>query len=241
MIILFIVANLFCLVFSKNDKLNLVCNGSFEFSQTNGKARYEDWTYLEDYAESKWYVRYSTNCSGYLYCQNTPSNDAGFQLAIDGNSYAGIGFYSPSSEQKEYLVGSLHKPLIKGVSYSISFYVNLANCSGYSINSFGAALISEQEVYKLSNRKYKPITNVPLAANNDFSTSNEVDTVSWKKIEGTITAKGGEQKILIGCFKKDTELIIEKKRVGRNCKLQDETIAISAYYLIDDVTIKELK
>lgn len=240
MIIIFLIANFLCLFNSKAESSNLVINGGFELNQISVKSPFEDWTYLEDYGEINWYVRYSANCSGSLYCQNTPTNDAGFQLPVEGSSYAGIGFYSPSSEQKEYLVGSLEKPLINGISYSISFYVNLADCSGYSINSFGAALISEQEVYKLNNRKYKPITGVYLAINEDFNTANEVDTVNWKKIEGTITAKGGEKKILIGCFKKDSDLIIEKKRVSKNCKSKDETITIAGYYLIDNVVVKEL-
>lgn len=240
MIIPFFVTTFLCLFHPITESSNLVINGGFEVNQISAKSTIEDWTYLEDFGEINWYVRYSANCSDSVFCQNAPSNNAGFQLPVDGDSYAGIGFYSPYSEQKEYLVGSLAKSLIQGASYSVSFYINLADCSGYSINSFGAALISEQEVFKLRKRKYKPITSVSLAISENFNTANDVDTVNWKKIEGTIIAKGGEQKILIGCFKKDSDLIINKKRVSKSCKSKDETITIAGFYLIDNVVVKEL-
>lgn len=240
MIIPFFVTTFLCLFNPITESSNLVINGGFEVNQISAKSTFEDWTYLEDFGEMNWYVRYSANCFDSVFCQNAPSNNAGFQLPADGNSYAGIGFYSPYSEQKEYLVGSLAQPLTKGISYSVSFYINLADCSGYSINSFGAALISTQEVNKLSGRKYKPITSLSLAINEDFTTANEVDTVNWKKIEGTFIAKGGEQKILIGCLTKDSNLIIDKKIVSKSCKSKDETITIAGFYLIDNVVVKEL-
>lgn len=214
---------------------NYVFNGSFEleFNITQNNKN-KNWCFLEDYDEIEWYQRFSNQCSNTIYCDSVPSNSVGFQTAQDGNSYAGIGVYDPDSEFREYLVGSLSEPLVKGQKYKLSYFVNQANCSRYGINSFGATLLSEKEVIKNSHRRYISLNHLTPLVEKTFNSS--IDTINWFKVEGSFTAIGGEEKIIIGCFKKDSELNIKRNKI-KDCRKKDETIRIASYYLIDNVSV----
>jgi len=217
---------------------NIVINNSFESSYNYDSIRSGksfNWSFLEDYSPGK-------NEWGHFYRINSdlfdpvPNNTVGYQKPQDGNSYAGFGVYDKNFEFREYLIGTLSQPLKKDKSYRISFYLNLANCSQYAINSIGVSFSNEVFLYAHSKRHYAILKELPVY----FEYSGEVltDTSSWVKIEGEFKANGLEDKIIIGCFKTDDDLVIKRVKCSR-CKGKDISLRETGYYLIDNIVLRK--
>ena len=58
----------------------------------------------------------------------------------DGYGYGHIIVYYPlqGTDWREFIQGELSCPMVKGDSYTISFFVSVAESSGYAVNRFGA-------------------------------------------------------------------------------------------------------
>jgi len=73
-----------------------------------------------------------------------PANYAGNESAHSGNAYAGIYcFYDVPSvpgilDYREYLQHHLQAPLVAGEKYALTFWVSLADYSGWTVNDLGA-------------------------------------------------------------------------------------------------------
>ena len=165
-----------------------------------------------------------------------PKNGAGFQYAHTGVSYAGIYTYVcdtcdyPNDTSyhnfRNYIEAKFISPLINSTKYYVTFYVSAANSMEFMCNDIGAYLSD-------SALKFDTITDMvkdyitPQIANNPI-TNPLTDTLNWMKVTGTYIANGGEQYIIIGNFKNDSNSSI--KYVG----YPDNT---GAYYYIDDVFV----
>lgn len=133
--------------------------------------------------------------------------------------------HPPAWVNRDYLQGRLYKNLIVGKSYCVSFYVNLAEQSTYAVNKIGAYL--DNSSIDTAIICTQPITNVKPQLH---TTEVMVDTMNWKKIEGTFTANGTETFITIGnFFPKDSIAYYVPFGYLNN----------DAYYLIDDVAVLE--
>jgi hypothetical protein len=169
----------------------------------------------------------------------TTSNRLGGQEPFKGDGYAGIIVYqndksSSFSTEKmavvdtdgygqysEYLTTKLSSPLTAGKSYSVTYYVSLAENSGYAASGFGAYLSSDA----MNQKSNAYLMMTPQVATNTVATSK----TEWTKITGTFTAKGGETYLTIGIFNKpgNTQSVGGGKGVN----------SIRAYYFVDGVSI----
>ena len=154
--------------------------------------------------------------AGIITYQNDKSTDLGASLksmsAVEGSGY---GKYA------EYLSTKLDASLTAGKSYKFTYYVSLAENSGYAVSGFGAYF--SQDALNQKSNAYIMVTPQVI-------TSNIVDSKSnWTKISGTFTAKGGEQYVTIGVFNKPAS----SKAVGGGNGVN----GIRAYYFVDGVSI----
>lgn len=123
-----------------------------------------------------------------------------YQNPRTGNGYVRSTFYSLTGTGRTYPKNRLVTFLTPGNTYCVKMYVNLQNCSPYSLDALG--------IY-LSDFTLDTITkcNVPLSyltpqvqnPSGNFVT----DSLGWIEVSGTFTANGTEKYLVIGNFKAD--------------------------------------
>ena len=99
--------------------------------------------------------------------------------------------------QRDYPQGHLYKPLIAGKSYCVTYFVNLAEGSGYATNNINAYL-DDGSVDTIGYYCGMPHTEIISQIIDDSIIS---DTMNWVKIQGSFVADGSERFITIGNFK----------------------------------------
>jgi outer membrane protein OmpA-like peptidoglycan-associated protein len=163
-----------------------------------------------------------------------PATKFACQEPTYGENYVGIHTYLTGKKptERSYITGELKSKLTKNKMYCVEFWVSLAEGSKYACNNIGAAfdnkLRTEQEGEK---QLFKAVADILHPDNKVFNSAN-----GWHKICGTYTAKGGEQYITIGNFVLNNKTTSETNKKSKNCKA---TALQSAYYLIDNVTVRE--
>lgn len=183
------------------------------------------------------YHKNASKCSN----KGVPSNEIGSQDAFKGDGYAGIIVYSndKSTDLKssiasmsltssdgygkysEYITTKLNAPLTAGKSYTVTYYVSLAENSGYAVSGFGA-LLSKDAI----NQK----SNAFIMQSSQVTTTDVIDSkTNWTKVTGAFTAKGGEQFLTLGVFNgpKSSKKVSGGKGVN----------GIRAYYFVDGVSL----
>lgn len=162
-----------------------------------------------------------------------PNNFNGSQSAKSGNNYAGLYMLSENN-YREYIQGTLASPLEKGVKYTISFYLSLAEKSDFAIKNLGFLLteeilnttiskeISAHKLHKLNivNYSFYSFENRKFYKNNS----------DWTLVAMDFEAKGNEQFVTIGNFQNNRKT---KKRLVAGKSEYD-----MAYYYLDMVSIK---
>lgn len=181
------------------------------------------------HAASYWASEYYNRCAlGNIYT-GLPSNIHFYQNSHLGDGMAGATFYfdkSPPStvfpDYREYVQGKLFKHLESGKSYCVSFFINLAETSGYAHDKIGAYL-DDGSINKLAITKATEITTlVPQIV----TISKITDTANWVKIQGSFISSGNETYITIGNFAKNAD--VDVLPIGWSQY---------SYYLIDDVSV----
>lgn len=181
------------------------------------------------------YHKNASKCSD----MGTAENRLGQQAAFKGDGYAGIITYQNDKttgfslkdmavvetegygKYSEYITTKLDASLTAGKSYNFTYYVSLAENSGYAVSGFGAHF-SKDAVNQKSNSY---IMGTPQVI-----TSNVVDSKStWTKITGTFKATGGEQYVTIGVFNAPKSSKAVSGGSGVN--------SIRAYYFVDGVSL----
>lgn len=174
---------------------------------------------------------YFNNCSQAM---GTPENFKGKQPADFGVGYAGMYLYAPG-DYREYLQAELTHKLQKGEKYRVSFYVSLAELSNVAVKEFGILfskdklkietkkVLSKSLRYQLKENRY---TYLEMGYSNFYS-----DTQDWILVNTVFEAKGTENYVCIGNFKKNdrTRLVKTKNHSGKG-----------AYYYIDMFNITEV-
>ena len=209
---------------------NLIKNPSFEYFENcpkflgNFDADVIDWS-----IPTQGSTDYFNNCS---VAMGTPKNFKGKQPADFGVGYAGMYLYAPE-DYREYLQAELSANLVKGKKYSLSFYISLAELSNAAVKEFGILfskdkmkiktkkVLSKKLRYQLKSNDYNYIE---IGYANFYS-----DTQDWILMNTVFEAKGTEQYMIIGNFKKNsrTPLFKTKRLSGKG-----------AYYYIDMFLIK---
>lgn len=161
-----------------------------------------------------------------------PANLFGEQAAHSGNGYGGIiCFFGPENmatdDTHEYMSHALAAPLVPGESYSVEFFVSLADLSKYAVNDL-SALFSVQP--PLRNDLFT-ITATPQIMNTSLTMLD--NTTGWTRINGCFTADSAYAYITIGNF-----------HTGYATVYEEVTPTWSGswygYYLVDDVSVQHV-
>ena len=155
---------------------------------------------------------------------DVPVNDFGYQNARTGVGYAGFIPYSSAPDYREYLEAPLTSPMVPGASYTVTFYVNLADIAHFAIDRIGA-YFSVGAVGPVGNYNALPVTpqiESPVGVFLD-------DTLSWVPVTGTFVASAAFDHITIGNFHDDATT---------NLKTMSGTWAGGSNYFVDDVSVE---
>jgi len=166
---------------------------------------------------------------------SAPTNVYGTESPKEGDSYAGIvAFGYQDKIPRTYLTQKLSTPLKKGQKVCVTFYVNLAEGSKYSISQIGMVI---------GKREYNATEKVSLIEKevSVVHPKNKVfnSYLGWEKICATYTAKDdGEKYITIGNFTPNGEIKPETNKKAKDNKFENFA---GAYYFVDDVTVQLLE
>lgn len=206
---------------------NLVPNGSFE--DTIGCPD----NYDQLYKAISWYKPtlgssdYYNNCNSATNFISVPQNAAGYQLAKEGQAYAGfsIGFDTVNiafNNYREYLQIKLSSTLKLSKKYIVSFYISRADSFFVGVKNIGAYFSSNP----ISCNCNSTLLYNPQITSNSYI----IDNTSWVLIQGEFTSNGTEEYLTIGYFNNNNSL---------------DTVVLSsksdnyAYYFIDQVSVTE--
>ncbi|MFN8231286.1 MAG: T9SS type A sorting domain-containing protein [Bacteroidia bacterium] len=203
---------------------NLVLNPSFEsnltcpssFSQSSLCIGWQSFRSSPDYYNQ---------CAIYSSGVSVPKNDAGYQVAAEGNGYMGLIAYSSVSESDfECIGGQLLNPLVVGSEYFVSFKTCLSSkdpvwCNTAS-NHLGVTF--SKNSFSISNPK--PLNNTAKV----FSSNIIQDTLNWIQISGSFIADSAYNYIIIGNF---------FNTINTNITTFLSGPPYGSYYFIDDVKL----
>lgn len=150
------------------------------------------------------------------------------------NAYCGLGLHVDSTYGKryyrhvEYIETKLFKNLISGNLYCLKMLVKRHSNEYYSLNAINYTLTT-----KYLRSRTEGILNTPYY----YKLTSSMDTLlrdrkNWMAICSVFEAKGNEKFLTIGYFNPELKLVKVDKR-------KPEFYA--AYYLIDDVSLIEIK
>lgn len=195
----------------------LVPNGSFESVVDTGfRVEISNWyspnnsspDFLHPLNDS------SVSQDGYI---SAPSSYMGTYYAHTGQAYAGLAliFLTPPLVM-EHIQVKLLKPMTKGETYNVSFWVKPAYLfSDYFTASLGAYFSSDTilkskgvlEMLDGEKTGYLEIMSPNLTSSISSSTDSVLSDTSWFCISGTYIASGGERYMTIGMFWEDNPVI----------------------------------
>lgn len=162
---------------------------------------------------------------------SVPKNFAGESEPKTGDAYAGAILSGTDDGYREYIQGSLTKPLAPGKQYCVTFYYKLASYSKFAVDQLSVYL-SEIEIKNqiTVNLGYKPQINNQIGLFLD-----NID--EWEEVCTVYTAKGGEKFFTLGNFKsyENTNYVATDKNM-KNLRNKEY-----AYYFFDDVIIRPLE
>jgi outer membrane protein OmpA-like peptidoglycan-associated protein len=160
-------------------------------------------------------------------------NSDNYETARTGDNMIGILTHNPNSKKsetwREYIQVRLDLELDFDEQYIVEFWVMRHPQSSIASNNIGALLSR----IPFSTYDVQPITHLDLAV-------NETEIINpgqsqWQKISAVFTAKGDERFLLIGNFFNNEDTNFEK------VKNTAEPEWTNPYYLIDDVSVRQLE
>ena len=193
---------------------NLIKNCSFE------KSLYKQ-THISQFdlkGVDKWYQP-SIGTPDYF---RETNNWYGVQKAKDGKYYMGFYLYD-NDDYKEYIAQKLDTVLIANRNYCLSFYVSLAEKSGFAVSEIAAAFTQNDSIFQ--TKKILPVGTVFSCKSKDYFTLSD----EWTEINIKYKATGKEKTLFIGNFNSTKDNYIKK--------ISNKTNTWS-YYYIDNVSLK---
>lgn len=207
---------------------NLVPNPSFENVVTCPNAGFTDIS-----SAGNWYNPtgatpdyYNSCATDTTYGFSVPKNGLGYQKAKTGIAYAGL-VSMVQTDAREYIQTVLIDTLIAGTSYTVRFYVSIADSSSYAANNIGAYFSTNP--VSATHSSVLPYTP---QINNNHIINPLNDRFGWTEIFGSFIAQGGEKYITIGNFNNDFNTDTTFYSDG-------STWLIGSYHYIDDVSVME--
>ncbi|MEO8588971.1 MAG: gliding motility-associated C-terminal domain-containing protein [Flavobacteriales bacterium] len=178
---------------------------------------------------------YFNACLGVPFSESVPDNEFGFEPAHSGNGYAGFFcFYSTSpitsatDNDHEYVTHALATPLIPGETYSVEFFISLADVSKYAVNDIGALL----SIHIPTRDDGLAITSTPQIMNTALTMLDSKD--GWTRIHGCFVADSAFAFITVGNFHVGAATVFEE--VPTNYPL-----TYYSYYYVDDVSVQAIQ
>jgi uncharacterized protein YegL len=250
----------FSLAFPAFSQSNLVLNPSFEDDGGAPAIEKYNWRYYETWKKdslrqgnrnllTKNWWQPTAGTPDYLNSDRSSLFGFSTQTARTGKGrfgiIAGIGKNSFSSwllhdeNYSEYLETKLAKPLEKGKTYCVRYYVSLDKRSHFACDNFGAIISSSY----ISTPDYEGTLTEPstpdlyISADDHFITTDE----GWKMICITFVANGGEQFLTIGSFMKGYAKNRHEIKPSLHRGLRWMPDCKYSYYYIDDVSLAEVK
>lgn len=162
-------------------------------------------------------------------------NFFGNQKPKQGNTYAGMYVLAPEN-YREYIQGELSKILTENESYTISFYISLAENSSHAIKNLGVLFLENSlninqdkvlDINTILNQIEK--SHITLINSQQFYIEKE----AWEKVTFSFKAKGFEQVFVIGNF--------DTNKTTTTLKVQESKHPDASYYYIDHVVIEAVK
>ena len=133
---------------------------------------------------------------------SVPHNVQGFQYAHGGDSYVGITLWEmQGSIFREYIEVQIDTALVANKCYHFQMYCNHANRCTYTVSSIGA-YFSDTLISGISG-----VSNLLFTPQIENDSANYLDTLSWTLVSGNYAAHGGENYIIIGNFKNDSNTV----------------------------------
>lgn len=185
---------------------NLIINGSFE--------EYSDCPVENNLYQGElekctgWWGAFMTPdymnaCSFNPALVSVPHNFGGYQEAFDGDSYihlAGLTWQKSNGAytESEYIQTKLSVPLLPCVTYSLSFYIALANWSTVNTQKMSVAFSKDSSYYcdqSSACTQHPPVDEVL-----NFELSMVTDTVNWYRVDTVFTVSDTYQYLTIGDF-----------------------------------------
>jgi len=161
-----------------------------------------------------------------------PENGFGQQQAHSGLGYAGIytgndSVLSFPGNVREYLQVQLLEPIHVGIRYEVSFFVSLADDFWYGIGTLGA-YFSQSRIERNDYFVFEVEPSIESPADIVYT-----DKENWVEVRDTFVSRtgGGEQWLLIGNFRADTESQLTFVDSGATIN------HYKSYYYIDDVSV----
>lgn len=211
-------------------QINLVPNGSFEDTVdcyvptqcTLLKAAH--WRNPTPSTPDVWDCDLERTC-GYVMDTLAPG-PLGVQSAFPGKRFAGCLLWDgPEAPVRDYAMVRLQAPLALGTSYLVSLKYSLADGYMYAVDHIGVWF----GVDSLNSSSPLRLAVEPQLRLRSPWSSHLIVQDEWEFISDTLVAAGGEQWMVIGLFDADEEVDA--------MVANPESIAPSAYYFFDDVSI----
>ena len=223
---------------------------------------------FEDFEKCPWKLGMFNSNVNYWSCPNHGSTDFfracgntnetnqnynGEQTPFLGDAYAGMYCYA-EDDYREYIQGELKEKLQANETYTIQFYISLAEKSSFSIKNM-TVLFTDECIG--ASTKSASILNSPKGSNQKFGNLSKKfinpealkiqnsliqkdtlipfynDTKEWMQVTFTYQATGYEQFFTIGNFKANQETAINQEK--------PEFKHPFTYYYIDAISIELIK
>lgn len=159
-----------------------------------------------------------------------PQNEAGYQLANEGEGYIGLVIYYKFNLNidgyREYIQVKLTDKLIADKEYEVTFFVSP---TGFKSVSNISALITSNKVNDYSLKT--ELNFIPQITNNEVL----IDSSIWYKVTGIFKAKGDEEWLTIGNFLGDNKCT----PYSLGTKNPDVNLIGQSYIYIDNVSLIE--
>lgn len=216
---------------------NLIPNGSFEDYVTCPVSSNDFEGFVSDWYNPTDSIPYIPTPDYYNSCSNpsnvgVPQNFCGVLNAKNGSAYAGIFFYNPAGftdcDSREYISVKLLSPLIKDSIYNYKMSVSFAlRYNSVSLSNIGVVLSKDSIHQYLACAIDLPDSSIILINHQDSIVYNPG---SWKELDFTFKANGGEKFLCIGNFDSDEDI----DSLHYN---SPQGYYENSYYLIDDVSL----
>ncbi len=208
---------------------NLVPNGCFDYSDTCSTQSIEPYDEIDPWFRLLGSADYLHPCFHQEY--SVPQSTGGGGQPSCGQGYIGISCYVTAFLGREFITVELTEPLSTNVNYKVRFRISRMDSCWYATKNVGVYLSNDVPAANLTNLlNLEPQVKYE---DNTFIT----DIHGWTRIEGALTATGGERYLTIGNFDDDENTDTLFVPGGGAYRPNQPDFWKTAYYYVDGVSL----